>query len=253
MKKIRLTIWNEFRHEQNLRNTPTDARAREIYPEGMHRQIARGLGDRYDIAFATLDMPEHGLTEDILARTDVLMWWAHIAHSEVRDEVVDRVQQRVLDGMGLICLHAAHHSKIFRRLMGTSGNLRWRDIGERERVWVLEPHHPITRGLPPYFELAQEEMYGERFDIPDPDKVLFISWFEGGEVFRSGVTYTRGLGKIFYFRPGHETYPTYHDPVIARVLDNAVEWAAFAGTDEVMKGAPHIRIPPSPVAVGENH
>jgi len=192
-------------------------------------------------------MPEHGLTRDVLANTDVLIWWGHIAHAEVRDEIVDRVQERVLGGMGLICLHAAHHSKIFRRLMGTSANLRWRDVGERERLWVIEPHHPITRGLPPCFELDREEMYGERFDIPDPDKILFLSWFEGGEVFRSGVTYTRGLGKIFYFRPGHETYPTYHDPRIGRIIGNAVEWAAFDGTADVMTGAPHVQVPPSPI------
>lgn len=248
MKKIRLTIWNEFRHERNLRNTPGDGLAQRHYPEGMHKQIAGGLGGRFDVTFATLDMPDHGLTEEGLAGTDVLMWWAHCAHGEVSDEIVDRVHRRVLEGMGLICLHAAHHSKIFKRLMGTSGNLRWREADELERIWTIEPHHPITRGVPPFFELPREEMYGERFDVPDPDNVLFLSWFEGGNVFRSGLTYTRGLGKIFYFRPGHETHPTYHHPIVLRILGNAVEWAVFDGTREGGLDVIHETTPLSPIA-----
>ncbi|MEK6797014.1 MAG: ThuA domain-containing protein [Spirochaetota bacterium] len=241
MSKIRVTIWNEFVHENR------DEPVKKIYPDGMHKTIAKMIGDKYDYTFATLDMPEHGLTADVLANTDVLTWWGHAAHAKVEDAIVDRVQQRVLEGMGLICLHAAHYSKIFKRMMGTGCGLRWREAKEKERLWVVEPHHPIAKGLPQHFELQEEEMYGERFDIPDPDKVVFISWFEGGEVFRSGVTYTRGQGKIFYFRPGHETHPTYFNKTVIQVIDNAIAWAKYEGATDVMKAAPHVPVSLEPI------
>jgi len=219
---IRVTVWNEYRHEQK----PTHP-ASTIYPEGMHSVIAQGLREAgMEVRTATLDQPEHGLTDDVLANTDVLTWWGHMAHGEVRDEIVEKVHARVLEGMGLIVLHSAHFSKIFRKLMGTTCSLRWREADERERIWVLEPGHPITNGLEPYFEIPKEEMYGEQFDIPAPDTLVFISWFQGGEVFRSGCCYHRGRGKIFYFRPGHESYPTYYQPEVRRVIANAVSWAA---------------------------
>lgn len=237
MSKIRVTIWNEFIHEQK------DEKVKKLYPEGMHRKIASMLGDKYEYRFATQDMPEHGLTQDVLDQTDVLIWWAHVGHAKVEDAIVDRVQARVLEGMGLILLHSAHYAKIFKRMMGTSCSLRWREANEKERLWTVEPHHPIARGLPQYFELPHEEMYGERFDIPDPDKVVFISWFEGGEVFRSGCTWTRGHGKIFYFRPGHETHPTYYDKNVIQVIDNAIAWARYEGSTDLMKAAPNIKVP----------
>jgi trehalose utilization protein len=140
--------------------------------------------------------------------------------------VVDRVYKRVLDGMGLIVLHSGHYSKVFKRLMGTSCSLKWREAGEKERLWVIEPGHPIVEGLGEYIEIPHVEMYGERFDIPAPDTLVFVSWFQGGEVFRSGCCFHRGSGKIFYFRPGHETFPIYYQPEIRRVLRNAVHWAA---------------------------
>ncbi len=218
---IRVTVWNEFRHEKK------NEQVRAIYPEGMHNTIAAHLRQQgFSARTATLDEPDHGLSEAVLTETDVLMWWGHMAHHEVRDDIVDKVYQRVLDGMGLIVLHSAHHSKIFKRLMGTSGNLKWREVGERERIWVIEPGHPIAEGLGDYFEIPQVEMYGERFDIPAPDTLVFISWFEGGEVFRSGCCYQRGRGRVFYFRPGHETFPIYHQPEVQCVITNAVRWAA---------------------------
>ncbi len=219
---IRVTVWNEGRHEKS-----SDA-VRAVYPDGMHAVIAEFLGAEPDIEArtATLDEPEHGLTEEVLEATDVLTWWGHMAHNEVQDEVVDRVQRRVLDGMGLICLHSAHFSKIFRRLMGTSCVLKWREIGEKERLWVVQPGHPIAEGLGEYVELPHTEMYGEFFDIPRPDNLVLVSWFQGGEVFRSGVCYHRGSGKVFYFRPGHETFPIFKDAQIQRVITNAVRWAA---------------------------
>jgi trehalose utilization protein len=174
-----------------------------------------------------LDEPEHGLTDEVLQTTDVLIWWGHMAHHEVEDAIVNKVYQRVLEGMGIIVLHSGHASKIFGKLMGTAADrLKWRECGEKERLWVVAPNHPIVEGISEFIELEQEEMYGERFEIPDPEKLIFISWFEGGEVFRSGCCYERGRGKVFYFRPGHEAYPIYYNPQIRRVIKNAVLWAA---------------------------
>jgi trehalose utilization protein len=193
----------------------------------MHAVLATALQEHgFSVRTATLDEPEHGLSEAVLSRTEVLVWWGHLAHHEVADALVERVKARVLAGMGLIVLHSGHFSKIFKALMGTSCDLKWREAGELERLWVIEPAHPIAAGLPEMIEIAQEEMYGERFDIPAPETLVLASWFAGGELFRSGCCYTRGQGKIFYFRPGHETYPTYHLPLVQRVIANAVRWAA---------------------------
>ena len=221
MSSIKVTVWNEFRHEK------TDEAVTRVYPSGIHEAIAEPLrAAGFDVKTATLDEPEHGLTDDVLANTDVLIWWGHMAHGDVKDEIVERVQARVIDGMGLIVLHSGHFSKIFRALMGTTCNLKWREIGEKERIYVIEPGHPIAEGLPEHFEVPHAEMYGERFDIPAPDTLVFISWFEGGEVFRSGCCYHRGAGKVFYFRPGHESYPVFYQAEIQQVLSNAVRWAA---------------------------
>ena len=217
----RVTVWNEYRHE--IENEQIAA----VYPEGIHAAIAAGLredGD-FEVGTATLDEPEHGLTEDVLANTDVLVWWGHKAHGDVDDAIVKAVQARVLMGMGLIVLHSAHFSKIFKTLMGTTCDLRWREDGANERLWVVNPSHPIAAGIGDYIDLEHEEMYGEYFDIPAPDDLVFVSWFKGGEVFRSGACFSRGAGRIFYFRPGHETFPTYFHPQIRRVIANAVEWA----------------------------
>jgi len=219
---INVTVWNEFRHEQS------DQAIAAIYPQGIHGAIAEGLREDagFSVRTATLDEPEHGLTEEVLAGTDVLTWWGHKAHGDVSDETVERVRKRVWDGMGLIVLHSGHFSKIFKALMGTTCDLKWREANEKERLWVVAPGHSIVEGLGEYIELSQEEMYGEHFDIPPPETLVFVSWFAGGEVFRSGCCYARGAGKIFYFRPGHETYPTYYNPEIRRVIANAVRWAA---------------------------
>lgn len=221
MTALRVTIWHEFRHEK------TNEKVAKLYPDGMHMAIAKGIEHHgFDIKTATLDEPEHGLTQDVLDNTDVLLWWGHMAHQDVADEIVDRVQKRVLQGMGLLVLHSGHFSKIFKRLMGTSCDLKWREAEEKERIWVVEPSHPIADGLDQYFEIEHEEMYGEHFDIPAPDTLVFVSWFQGGEVFRSGCCYQRGQGKIFYFRPGHETYPTYYQKEVLHVIANGIKWCA---------------------------
>lgn len=226
---LRVTVWNEFVHERERDDV------REVYPQGLHTVIAAGLteqlGDAVAVATATLDEPQHGLTTQRLDETDVLMWWGHAAHDRVDDEIVTRVQNRVLEGMGLIVLHSGHGSKIFQRLMGTGCMLRWREAGEQEKLWIVDPSHPIVDGLDTEcIEIPRAEMYGEFFDIPAPDELLMISWFAGGEVFRSGCTFRRGKGKIFYFRPGHETYPIYYQPEIRKVLAGGVRWAAPTGT-----------------------
>ncbi|SFR41826.1 ThuA domain-containing protein [Halogeometricum limi] len=229
--ELSVTVWNEYRHERD-----SDEVA-EVYPEGIHAVIAEGLEERgFDTRTATLDDPEHGLTEGVLADTDVLTWWGHRAHDEVSDHIVERVVERVREGMGLLVLHSAHYSKPFKSLMGTSCSLKWREADERERLWVVEPGHPIAAGVDEHIEIPRAEMYGERFDVPAPDDLVFTSWFEGGEVFRSGCCYTRGSGKIFYFRPGHETYPIYYRDDVCDVLANAVEWAAPAGGPEPFFG-----------------
>uniref|UniRef100_A0A7C4KGD9 Trehalose utilization protein ThuA n=1 Tax=Anaerolinea thermolimosa TaxID=229919 RepID=A0A7C4KGD9_9CHLR len=218
---IRVTVWNEGRHEK------THEEVRRVYPQGIHTVLAEAFrGAGFEARTATLDEPEHGLTEKVLAETDVLTWWGHMAHQDVSDEIVNRVAKRVLEGMGLIVLHSGHMSKPFLKLMGTTGALKWREAGEKERLWIVDPSHPIAAGLPEYFELPHEEMYGEFFDVPAPDRLVLVSWFQGGEVFRSGCCWNRGLGKIFYFRPGHETFPTYYQKEVQQVLINAVRWAA---------------------------
>lgn len=218
---IRVTVWGENVHEHKNKTVAG------IYPTGMHQCIADALNrdEGVKAGCVTLQEPEHGMTEARLDETDVLIWWGHAAHGEVRDEIAARVCDAVWGGMGIIFLHSAHFSKPFKRLMGSPCNLSWREAGERERIWLTSRNHPIAAGLPDHWELENEEMYGEPFGVPDPMETVFVSWFQGGEVFRSGLTYKRGAGKVFYFRPGHETYPTYHNANVQRVIANAVHWA----------------------------
>lgn len=217
---INVTIWNEYVHEK------IHDEVREVYPDGLHRALADGLGgEGFAIRTATLDQPDHGLSSEVLDTTDVLVWWGHMAHDRVSDEITQKVVQRVLNGMGLIVLHSGHFSKPFKALMGTSCDLKWRVANEQEIIWCVNPSHPIAEGIQGKIVLEHEEMYGEYFDIPVPDELVFVSNFQGGEVFRSGCTFKRGEGKIFYFRPGHETYPTYYQPDVLKVIGNAIKWA----------------------------
>ena len=216
----RILIWNEFRQEKN------NEKVAAVYPNGIHEVLASFLKENREnvVRTATLDEPECGLTEEILNETDVLLWWGHKFHQEVPDQIAERVRARVNSGMGFIALHSAHESKPFKLLMGTSCSLKWRVAGEKERAWNISPQHPIARGVGEYFELPHSEMYGERFDVPKPDDVIFISWYAGGNVMRTGCTWQRGNGKIFSFLPGHETYPIYYDKNVQQVIKNAVEW-----------------------------
>lgn len=223
---IRVTVWNEYKHEREIEAI------RQVYPEGIHACIAGFLGSEQDfqVRTATFDMEEHGLTEEVLQDTDVLVFWSHALQKEFSDEVAARVQRHVLAGMGLVALHSAHFSKIMKRLLGTSMTLKWRH-DDSERLWCTAPTHPIAAGIPEVIEIPEEEMYGEYFDIPKPDDVVFIGGFSGGEVFRSGCTFTRGMGKIFYFQPGHEANPTYRIPQIQQIIKNAVRFCAPVRSD----------------------
>ncbi len=231
--EVRVTVWNEGVHEE--RNHPEWIR--EIYPAGLHGAIAEGLAEHLPqarVRTATLaSTPDHGLSEEVLADTDVLLWWGHAAHEQVDDAVVERVHRHVLGGMGFIGLHSAHYSKIFTRLLGTTCSLAWRNEGERELVWATDPSHPIARGVANPIVIDKQEMYGEPFGIPNPDEVVFLSTFAGGEVFRSGVTYRRGQGKVFYFSPGDQEYPVYHHPEVRKVLANGVLWAHQPGLERL--------------------
>ena len=231
---IKVLVWNEFRHEK------TDERVRSVYPEGIHNAVAEFLRcDDIEVRTATMDDPSFGITKEILDDTDVLIWWAHMAHKEIPDEVAYLVRDAVLSGMGMIFLHSAHHSKPFRYLLGTSCNLTWRESGDSEILWVIEPSHPITRGIDRYFTLPAEETYGEPFVIPTPDKLLLIGNYSSGEVFRSGCLFERGNGKIFYFQPGHETFPTYRVPEVQTIIRNAVRFVAPTYRTETT--CPHVR------------
>ena len=232
---IRVLVWNEFKHEQEMEKVAA------IYPGGIHRTIADFLEKDKEIVVKTATLYDEGcgITKEILDETDVLIWWGHAAHSQVPDQVAALIRDAVHEGMGAIFLHSAHHSKPFKLLMGTSCNLTWRVSNDTETLWVIDPAHPITRGIDRYFVLDAEETYGEPFTVPNPDKVLLISNYSGGEVFRSGLLYERVNGKIFYFQPGHETFPTYKVPEVQRIITNAVHFVAPTYRQTV--SCPHVR------------
>lgn len=236
---IRVTVWNEGVHEK-INNEVAG-----VYPAGIHGCIKNFLSSQDDMVIrtATLAQRRCGLSDEVLENTDVLIWWGHMAHDKVPDKLVEKIHKRVLGGMGLVVLHSGHHSKIFRSLMGTTCNLSWRD-GDRERIWTVNPSHPIAKGVPESFNIPVEEMYGERFDIPEPDELVFLGWFAGGEVFRSGCCWQRGLGKIFYFQPGHETNPTFHIKHVQQIIINAVRWATPANAIDEALACPNVKVTP---------
>lgn len=228
---IRVTVWNEFRHEKHLKE------AMALYPNGIHCTVKAFLDKNadYEVRLAALDDPHQGLSDEVLNNTDVLIWWGHMAHGEVDDALAERIRRRVYDGMGFIALHSAHHSKPFKAILGTTGNLAW-GREQKALVWNLMPTHPITQGIPAHFELF-EEMYGEPFFIPTPDELLFGTWYEDGNIFRGGCTWRRGLGKVFYFHPGHEICDSFHNEYVQRIITQAVAWAAPVSVTEDLKNA----------------
>lgn len=238
--KIRVTVWNEFRHEK------TKEAVKAVYPEGLHAVIGKFLSEKADIevTLAALDDEAQGLPDSVLENTDVLLWWGHMAHKEVSDELVTKIQKRVYLGkMGFIALHSGHHSKPFKAIVGTNGNLQW-GREQKEIIWNLMPSHPIAAGIPEHFLIESEELYSEPFYIPQPDALVFGGWFEDGCIFRSGACFIRGAGKVFYFQPGHETCRSFYNPYVQRIITNAVYWAKPNDTAcSVEDKCPNIKIP----------
>ena len=224
---MRILVFNENHHEL------TRPEIAERYPLGIHGTLAAALRERFgadaEIAVATQDQPGYGLGPEALDQTDVLVWWSHVLHDEMDDDTVHRLRARVLAGMGLVVLHSGAGSKLFTGLMGTTCDRRWRHGDDRQLVWTVKPGHPIAAGVPNPLVIEHDEMYGEPFDLPEPDELVFISWFSGGEVLRSGACYHRGAGRIFYFSPGDQECPVYHQPEVLHVIANAVRWAAPSG------------------------
>ena len=236
-KTINVTIWNEYRHEKS------DENVAKLYPNGLHAAIGEFLSKNDDmkITLAALDDPDQGLPDEVLNNTDVLLWWGHMNHGEVKDDLVERIRQRVyVGGMGFIALHSAHHSKPFRAIVGTTGNLLWGD-NQKEIIWNIMPSHPIAAGIPAHFELPEEELYAEPFQIPQPDAHIFEGGYEHGYVFRTGCTFLRGAGRVFYFQPGHETCPSFYDANVQRIITNGVRWAAPNDFGyEIESGCPYV-------------
>ena len=218
---IRVTVWNENLHER------IHQYVRDIYPMTMHGCIREFLSKDEELCVrtATLDEKEYGLPDEILNTTDVLIWWGHGQHEEVPDELVERIYRRVVyEGMGFIALHSSHMSKPFRRLLGMPCTLTW-GRAQKAVVWNVLPSHPIMQGIPMHFEMT-EEVYSEPFAIPVPDELLFVTWYEDGNIFRGGATWHRGLGKVVYLHPGHENCRTFYNENVQRLIRNAARWAA---------------------------
>ncbi len=240
---IQVLVWDE-----NPSHAP-----RDIYPRSIRGAVADGLcefgRDEVVVRTAHQDEPEQGLSAAALAQTDVLVWWGHMRHSELNDAVIGRVAERVLHrGMGFVALHSAHYSKPFRTILDCTGHLKggWSEADQPEEVRVCAPQHPIAHGVHD-FTLASEEMYGGPFDVPPPAVVVLQSYFPAtNRFFPSGIAWSvgagidpnfesgpgrgigqgEGVGRVFYFRPGHESVPTYFHTDVRRVLLNAVRWTA---------------------------
>ena len=243
---VRVLVWDE-----NPGNAPAD-----VYPNGIRGAIAEGLNrpdKRAPILAATahLDEADQGCSEVALQAADVLIWWGHARHGQVTEETARRIYTQVHErGMGLILLHSAHYSKPLQWTLAASGHLKggWRVTSppDREEITVCAPRHPIAEGVRD-FTLESEEMYGAPFEVPAPQCVVFQSHFPlGKEYFPCGICWTvgrgktegftsgpgggvgegQGVGRVFYFRPGHETYPTYYNTTVRKILRNAVLWAA---------------------------
>jgi trehalose utilization protein len=242
-KKIKVLIWDE---------NPSHA-SKELYPNSLRGAIAVGVtgldkASELDVKTAHLDEPEQGVSDQILAETDVLVWWGHARHDLVEDALAERIKDRVhKQGMGLVVLHSGHYSKPFKVTVGGPGHLKggWREADDSETIRVCAPWHPVAEGVED-FVLDNEEMYGAPFDVPPYETLVFQSRFSvGGETFPSGIAWTvgegidpeftsgpgngknqgEGKGRLFYFRPGHETYPTYLDARVHKVIYNAIRWS----------------------------
>lgn len=228
MSKIKVTVWSEGLPEREVH-------AVKSYPNDINNAIAAFLRNDPDLEITVRDisMDECGLSQEIIDNTDVLVYWSHLYNNKVPDEVANRIVSAVLQrGMGFMPLHSGLFCKAGSMLLGKCGaGGKYRECGERARVWVINRAHPITAGLEDdWFDIEYDEMYGEPFGVPTPDELIFITWFQGGEVLRSGMTWNRGAGKVFYFQPGHEEWPIYtENKYVQKVITNAVKWLKPAG------------------------
>jgi trehalose utilization protein len=242
---VRVLVWDE---------NPPHA-DKKLYPEGIRGAVADALNasgnGQIQAITAHLDEDEQGITASKLADADVLIWWGHARHAEVSDETAALVKTAVHEnGLGFLPLHSAHYSKTFKGVLGCTGHLKggWREIAgfEPEEITVCAPRHPIAQGIED-FVIEAEEMYGAPLGAPPFETLVFQSYFpHGGEYFPCGFTLTvgegidaqftsgpgggkgqgEGAGRVFYFRPGHETVPTYHLPVVQQIIRNGVLWCA---------------------------
>lgn len=220
---MNITIFNEYHPNEHT------GKAEKNYPGGIHIALKSIFeSQEYDVVTATQEQACNGLTDEILDNTDVLLWWSKNWDNELLNSVADKVVSRIREGMGAVFLHSAKNSKPFLRLTGTTSAtapVSWKEPGESERLFVVSPAHPIAEGIPSGYVIPNEEPYCEYFDIPKPDDIVFLGGFGNGMCIRAGVTFTRGAGKIFFFQPGHDSFPVYNDKVIRRIILNAVNWA----------------------------
>ncbi|MFH1372026.1 MAG: ThuA domain-containing protein [Planctomycetota bacterium] len=206
---------------------------KNVYPNDICGAIAEGLKELkdWDVVEARLSDPNQGLPDELLNRADVLIWWGHKKHNQVRDGLVDKIVSRVKDeGMGFISLHSSHFARPNIKLMGTPCS--WKEyLGDSNtlKITVKDPNHPIARGVED-FTIYHDERYSEPYAVPQPLAVVFEGTYTldngGTDTSRQGLTWEIGKGRVFYFQPGHETNPVFFDPNIRRIISNAVEWAA---------------------------
>jgi len=226
--KHKVVVWSEG-------TANVDPGSKGIYPQDINTAIADGLkpleARGWEIVKASLNDPDQGISQALLESTDVLIWWGHKKHGEVKDELVERIAARVNAGqMGFIGTHSAHFSKPLKKLLGTPCS--WGEYvadGTSAEIIVKEPNHPICKGVT-NFKLPKIERYGEPFKCPTPEAVpldgLYTRPDGKTQPGRMGLCWTIGKGKVFYFTPGHETYNDYHRPEVRQIFINAVEWAA---------------------------
>lgn len=210
---------------------------KEIYPNDINGAIAEGLKASplmkdWDVVIAGIDDPDQRISDELLKKTDVLIWWGHKKHGDVKDALVDKIEKRVKEeGMGFIALHSAHFAKPNKRIMGTPCTFAAYVCDNKENVVsVAMPNHPICKGVAKTFTVANDERYSDPYAVPTPDAVPLtaIQVRNDGtkEEAKMGFCWTVGKARMFYLQMGHETNPIYFDPEIRKVMANAVLWAA---------------------------
>jgi trehalose utilization protein len=275
-KPIRIVVWDEQQLAQ-----------KEAYDDFIGNLLAKYLGSRPGLTgkSVTLKDPEQGLSADVLDNCDVLMWWGHQKHGDIRPETGKKLVGRIKAGdFSFIALHSAHFSTPFMEAMwertridignqfpaGVAEKVEiayveppgyraspkrdqivtpyaevrkfpdgttkvtahlpyccfpaWRADGKPSTITVLKPNHPIAKGLPKEFTIPHTEMYDEPFHVPEPDERLLEECWETGEWFPSGSVWNLGKGRVFYFRPGHETFAVYREENVLKLLENAARW-----------------------------